>query len=94
MLHIDDDCTVITDMPLSDEVADFIEKGLHRDMTNKDMEEWCDNNLDDVADIYEKYGFWLYQGPLAEMTLSFAKTLYDNKISDTWEKVSQFVANQ
>jgi len=32
-----DDCTVMTEMPLGDEVADFIEKGLHRDMTDKDV---------------------------------------------------------
>ena len=89
MNHPDDDCTVITDMPLSDEVADFIENGLHREMTNKDMEEWCDNNLDDVADIYEKYGYLVYKGPLAEMTLSFAKTIYGHE--NMREKVSQFV---
>ena len=55
MIHPDDDCTVITDMPLSDEVVDFIERGLHRDMTKEDVEDWCDNNLDDLASIYEKY---------------------------------------
>ena len=47
MNHIDDDCTVITEMPLSDEVVGFIEKGLHRDMTDEDVAEWCDDNLDD-----------------------------------------------
>jgi len=35
MNHPDDDCSVITDMPLGDEVADFIERGLHRDMTEE-----------------------------------------------------------
>ena len=55
MNHPDDDCTVITDMPLSDEVVDFIQQGLHRDMTDKDIVEWCDDNLDDLASIYEKY---------------------------------------
>ena len=55
MNHPDDDCTVITDMPLSDEVVDFIEQGLHRDMTDTDIMEWCYDNLDDLASIYEKY---------------------------------------
>jgi hypothetical protein len=50
-----DECTVITEMPLSEEVTDFIEKGLHRDMTDKDVIEWCDDNLEEVAEIYEKY---------------------------------------
>ena len=40
MNHPDDDCTVITDMPLSDEVVDFIEQGLHRDMTDTDIKKW------------------------------------------------------
>jgi hypothetical protein len=29
MMDIDDDCTVITDPPLSDQVVDSFEKGLH-----------------------------------------------------------------
>jgi hypothetical protein len=94
MNHPDDDCTVITDMPLSDEVADFIEKSLHRDMTDKDIEEWCDNNLDDVTMIYERYGHSYMSYRDAEMTLLFAKTLYANKITDIREKISKFVACQ
>ena len=71
MNHPDDDCTVVTDMPLGDEVADFIEGGIHRDMTNEDVEEWCDTNIDDLTTIYEKYrGTYLSYG-LAEMTLFF-----------------------
>ena len=54
-MNIDDDCTVVTDMPLSDEVADFIEEGLHRDMSKEDVEDWCDQNLENVVAIYEKY---------------------------------------
>ena len=46
MNHPDDDCTVITDMPLSDEVVDFIQQGLHRDMTDKDIVEWCDDSTE------------------------------------------------
>ena len=86
MNHPDDDCTVITDMPLSDEVVDFIEKGLHRDMTEEDVENWCDNNLDGLASIYEKYRDTYLSYGQAEMTLFFAKTLYENEI-DAWESV-------
>jgi len=86
-----DDCTVITDMPLSDEVADFIEKGLHEE---EDVKEWCDNNLDNIAEIYEKYGHSYMSYRDAEMTLLFAKTLYENKISDARDKLSQFVVCQ
>jgi len=76
-------------MPLSDEVADFIEKGLHRDMTKEDVEEWCDNNLDELVTIYEKYrGTYLSYGQ-ADMTLFFAQTVYER--DDTREMISQFV---
>jgi len=86
-----DDCTVTTDMPLSDEVADFIEKGLNGDV---DVKEWCDNNLDNIAEIYEKYGHSYMSYRDAELVLVFAKTLYENKILDAREKLSLFVACQ
>ena len=86
-----DDCTVTTDMPLSDEVADFIEKGLNGDV---DVKEWCDNNLDNIAEIYEKYGHSYMSYRDAELVLVFAKTLHENKISDAREKLSLFVACQ
>ena len=92
MNHPDDDCTVMTDMPLSDEVADFIERGLRGDMTNEDVEEWCDKNLGDIVEIYEKYGH--PDSHRAEMVLVFAKALYVNNVSNAWEKVSHFVALQ
>ena len=89
MNHPDDDCTVGTDMPLGDEVADFIEGGIHRDMTNEDVEEWCDTNIDDLTTIYEKYrGTYLSYG-LAEMTLFFAQTVYER--DDAHEMISSFV---
>ena len=89
MNHPDDDCTVVTDMPLGDEVADFIEGGIHRDMTNEDVEEWCDTNIDDLTTIYEKYrGTYLSYG-LAEMTLFFAQTVYER--DDEHEMISSFV---
>ena len=89
MIHIDDDCTVVTDMPLADEVAEFIEAGLHRDMTDEDIVEWCDDNLDELASIYEKYrGTYLSYGQ-ADMTLFFAQTIYER--DDVRDMISQFV---
>ena len=94
MSHPDDDCTVITDMPLSDEVASFIEQGLNRDMTKDEVDKWCDNNLDDVAEIYEKYGHSYMSYRDAEMTLFFTKTLHENCYDEMKALVSQFVACQ
>ena len=92
MTHPDDDCTVITDMPLSDEVADFISTGLHRDMSNEDVEGWCDTNLDELVNIYEKYkGTYLSYG-LAEMTLFFSQTVYER--DNVHEMISDFVTFQ
>jgi len=89
IMDIDDDCTVITDMPLSDEVVDFIEQGIHRDMTDDDVVNWCDNNLDGLASIYEKYrGTYLSYGQ-AEMTLFFTQTIYQRE--DAMEMISSFV---
>jgi len=89
MIHPDDDCTVVTDMPLSDEVADFIEQGLHRDMSKEDVEDWCDQNLENVVAIYEKYrGTYLSYGQ-AEMTLFFTQTVYER--DDAMEMISQFI---
>ena len=89
MNHPDDDCTVITDMPLSDEVVDFIEKGLQRDMSKEDVEDWCDQNLDEVASIYEKYRDTYLSYGHAEMTLFFAQTVYER--DDAMEMISQFI---
>ena len=89
MIHPDDDYTVVTDMPLSDEVADFIEQGLHRDMSKEDVEDWCDQNLENVVAIYEKYrGTYLSYGQ-ADMTLFFAQTIYER--DDVRDMISQFV---
>ena len=89
MNHPDDDCTVITDMPLSDEVVDFIQQGLHRDMTDKDIMEWCDDNLDDLASIYEKYRDTYMSYGQTEMTLFFTQTIYGR--DDAMELLSSFV---
>ena len=89
MNHPDDDCTVITDMPLSDEVVDFIEKGLHRDMTDKDVVEWCDDNLDDLASIYQKYRGTYASYRDAEQTLFFTQTIY--RRDDAYEMIGSFV---
>jgi hypothetical protein len=92
MNHPDDDCTVITDMPLSDEVVDFIEKGLQRDMSKEDVEDWCDQNLDEVVSIYEKYRDTYLSYGQAEMTLFFTQTVYER--DDAMEIIGSFVANQ
>ena len=92
MNHPDDDCTVITDMPLSDEVVDFIEKGLQRDMSKEDVEDWCDQNLDEVASIYEKYRDTYLSYGQAEMTLFFTQTVYER--DDAMDIIGGFVANQ
>ena len=89
MSHIDDDCTVVTDMPLSDEVADFIEKGLHREMSKEDVEDWCDQNLENVVAIYEKYRSTYLSYGLADITLFFAQTVYER--DDLHETISRFV---
>ena len=76
-------------MPLSDEVADFIDRGLHRDMSKEDVEEWCNQNLDELVSIYEKYrGTYLSYGQ-ADMTLIFAQTVYER--DDARDMISQFV---
>jgi len=89
MNHIDDDCNVITEMPLSDEVVGFIEKGLRRDMTDEDVAEWCDDNLDDLASIYEKYRGTYLSYRDAEMTLFFTQTVYGR--DDAMDMISAVV---
>jgi|TARA_R110001599_G_scaffold186970_2_gene381256 hypothetical protein len=89
MNHPDDDCTVITDMPLRDEVVGFIEKGLHRDMTEEDVENWCGNNLDGLASIYEKYRDTYLSYGQAEITLFFTQTVYGRE--DAMDIIGAFV---
>ena len=89
MNHPDDDCTVITEMPLSDEVVGFIEKGLQREMTDEDVAEWCDDNLDDLALIYEKYRGTYLSYRDAEMTLFFVQSVWGRK--DVMDMISAFV---
>ena len=85
-----DECTVTTEMPLSNEVGDFIEKGLHRDMTDKDVIEWCDDNLEEIAKIYEKYRGTYLSYRDAEMTLFFTQTVYER--DDCIDMIRTFVA--
>ena len=82
----------IIDMSLPDEVADFIEKGLYVDMTEREVEDWCDENLDNVTELYEKHGHSYMSYRDAEMTLFFAKTIY--KRENMREVLAQFVACQ
>lgn len=88
-MNIDEDCSVITDIPLSDEVVDFIEKGLRRDLTDKDVIEWCDDNLDDLASIYEKYRGMNLSYRMAEMTMFFVQSVYGR--DDAIDIISAFV---
>ena len=92
MFDIDDDCTVVTEMPLSDEVADYIENGLHRDMTDQDVINWCDNNLLEISEIYHKYRGSRYAYTDAEHVLFFTQTINDRK--DMGEMIRTFVACQ
>jgi hypothetical protein len=89
MIDIDDDCTVITEMPLSDEVAEYIEKGLHRDMTDEDVIEWCDNNVLEISEIYQKYRGTRYAYTDAEHVLFFVQTIHER--NDMGEMVRTFV---
>lgn len=89
---MDDDCTVVTDMPLSDEVVEYIERGLHRDMSNEDMLEWCDNNVLEISEIYEKYRGSRYAYTDAEHVLFFTQSIYDR--DDRKEMIGLFVACQ
>lgn len=89
---MDDDCNVVTEMPLNDEVVDFIEKGLHRYMTDEDVVEWCDDNLDDLASIYQKYRGTYASYRDAEQTLFFMQTIYGRDDAD--EMIRTFVACQ
>ena len=92
MFDIDDDCTVVTEMPLSDEVADYIENGLHRDMTDQDVIDWCDNNLLEISEIYHKYRGSRYAYTDAEHVLFFTQTIHDR--TDMGEMIRTFVACQ
>ena len=93
MNNIDDDCNVITEMPLSDEVVGFIEKGLQREMTDEDVVEWCDDNLDDLASIYEKYRGTYASYRDAEQTLFFTRLIFTEgyRRDDAYEMIGSFV---
>ena len=83
MNHIDDDCTVITEMPLCEEVADFIDTALQ---SNKKVD------LDELVHIYEKYRSTYLSYGLAEMTLFFLETIRER--DDVHEMISDFVSFQ
>ena len=92
MMNIDDDCMVITDMPLSDEVVSFIQQGLNHDMTDDDVISWCDDNLDNLVAIYEKYHSTYVSYRYAEMTLLFTQSIHGR--DDVYEMIDSFVDNQ
>lgn len=92
MLDINDDCIVVTEMPLVDEVSEYIEKGLHRDMSDEDVIEWCDNNVLEISEIYEKYRGSRYSYTDAEHVLFFAQTIHERE--DMGEMIREFVVCQ
>jgi len=53
------------------------------------VENWCDNNLDGLASIYEKYRDTYLSYGQAEMTLFFTQTVYGRE--DAMEIIASFV---
>lgn len=92
MFDIDEDCMVVTEMPLSDEVADYIEKGLHRNLCDDDVIEWCDNNFLEISEIYAKYRGSRYAYTDAEQVLLFTQAAYGG--DDIGEMIKAFVSCQ
>ena len=58
-------------------------------MTDTDIMEWCYDNLDDLASIYEKYRDTYLSYGQAEMTMFFTQTIYGR--DDAMEVLGSFV---
>jgi len=76
-------------MEMTDDVMKFIERGLHRDMTDRDIIEWCDDNIPDLAAIYDKYRDTHLSYRMAEMTMFFTQSVYG--CDDDYDKIRKFV---
>ncbi len=76
-------------MEMTDDVMEFIERGLHRDMTDRDLIEWCDDNTPELADIYDKYRDTHLSYRMAEMTMFFTQSVYG--CDDDYDKIRMFV---
>ena len=58
-------------------------------MTDEEVSKWCDDNLDDLTSIYEKYRGTYLSYRDAEMTLFFTKTVHGQ--DDAMNMISAFV---
>ena len=76
-------------MEMTDDVMEFIEQGLHRDMTDRDIIEWCDDNTPELADIYDRYRDTHLSYRMAEMTMFFTQSVYG--CDDDYDKIRMFV---
>jgi len=83
--YIDDDCNVITDILLHEEVLEFMQNGLK----NENVTQWCEDNLDDLAYIYCKYYPINKSWKEAEKVMFFTQTIYER--DDALEVVTKFV---
>jgi hypothetical protein len=79
-------------MSLMNDVVDFIQNNLRHDMTEKELVEWSDKYIDDLADIYEKHREKQLSYVFAEMTMFFIRSIYGR--DDDIEIISKFVAYQ
>lgn len=92
MLDIDEDCSVRTDMGMIDEVVDFITHGIHPDMNNQEVIDWCDENVYNLSKIYEKYRGTANSCVDAAHVLFFTHSMYDRQ--DMVDILTTFVARQ
>lgn len=76
-------------MEMTDDVMEFIEQGLHRDMTDRDLIEWCDDNTPELADIYDRYRDTHLSYRMAEMTMFFTQSVYG--CDNDYDKIRMFV---
>jgi len=76
-------------MYMTEEIIEFIEEGLRRDMTDHDIIEWCEDNTPDLADIYHKYVDTNLSYRMASMTMFFIESVYG--CDDDYDKIRLFV---
>ena len=74
---------------MTEEIIEFIEEGLRRDMTDHDIIEWCEDNTPDLADIYHKYVDTNLSYRMASMTMFFIESVYGR--DDDYDKIRLFV---
>ena len=74
------------------DVVNFIENKLHRDLSNKDILKWCDDNIFELSKIYEKYRGTTYSYVLASHVLFFTHSVYEH--DDMINMIKTFVKYQ